>query len=236
MTRLLFLFALAVVCLPATERLRYRLTIPEPYDPQQNYPLVIWLHDILGVGDDNLRQIEGTNAAGAQLWMSPENQAQHPAFVLAPQCPLGSLWLNFLNRTPSSKLRLVIELVDDLQREYSIDPDRVYVVGQSMGGFAVWALLAAYPSKFAAAVPVSGGGKTSTAHRFSQVPVWAFHGRLDPLVPAHESRRMIQALRKAGGHPRYTELVRRAHDNVYWKDVFAEPGLADWLFAQRRGQ
>ena len=236
MTRLCFLLVLAATCLPAGERLRYRLTMPEHYDPEQSYPLVIWLHDIFGVGNDNARQIEGSNAPGARLWMSLENQVRYPAFVLAPQCPLGSLWVNFLRRTPSRKLRLVVEFTDDLQRQYSIDADRVYVVGQSMGGFAVWALLAAYPNKFAAAVPVSGGGRTSTAHRFSHVPVWVFHGRLDPLVPVHESRRMVHALRKAGGDPRYSEVVWRAHDNVFWEDVFAEPGLADWLFAQRRSR
>ncbi len=236
MTRLFVLLMLAAICLPAGELLRYRLTIPEPYDPQQTYPLVIWLHDILGVGNDNRRQTEGTNAAGARLWSSPENQAHHPTFVLAPQCPFGSLWVNLLTRTPSRKLRVAVELTDDLQRQYSIDPDRVYLVGQSMGGFAVWALLAAYPHRFAAAVPVSGGGKTSSAHRFSKVPLWVFHGRLDPVVPVHESRRMIEALRNAGGDPRYSELIWRAHDNMFWEDAFAEPGLADWLFAQRRSR
>ena len=215
-------------------RLHYRLFTPENLDSQKRYPLVLWLHDVLGVGSDNLRQIEGSNTAGSHAWVEPETQANHPAFVLAPQCPFGALWINFLSRTPSRRLNLVLELMEQLKRDLPIDPHRVYIVGQSMGGFGVWALLAAHPDQFAAAVPVSGGGRTSKARLFAQVPVWAFHGRIDPLVPVRESRRMIAALKKAGGEPRYTELPLRAHNNAFWEEVFSDPLLVEWLFAQHR--
>ncbi len=215
-------------------RLQYRIFTPENYDPRVRYPLVLWLHDIVGVGNDNRKQIEGSNEAGAGLWVAPETQSKYPAFVLAPQCPYGWLWVNFLRRTPSKRLLVVLDLIDQLESEYSIDPERLYVAGQSMGGFATWALLAYRPDQFAAAVPVSGGGKTSKARLFAHVPVWAFHGWLDPLVPVHESRRMIAAMRRAGGEPRFSEVPLQWHGIRFWKVVFQEPGLADWLFAQRR--
>ncbi len=216
------------------QRLRYRLFIPENYDPQIRYPLMLWLHDILGVGNDNHKQTEGSNESGVDLWIAAETQSKYPAFVLAPQCPFGSLWVNFLHRTPSRALLCVLDLLDQLQQDYSIDADRLYVSGQSMGAFATWALLAFRPQLFAAAVPVSGGGKPGKAHLFAHVPIWAFHGRLDPIVPVHESHRMIAALRRAGGEPLLSEFPTQAHGVRFWKVVFREAGLADWVFGQKR--
>lgn len=219
----------------AGSRLPYRLFIPEHTEPDTRYPLVVWLHDVMGLGNDNLRQIEYTNDPGSHVWIEPDTQARHPAFVVAPQCPVGSLWVNFLSRTPSRKLWLALELIDSLKRDYPIDTDRIYVVGQSMGGFATWALLAARPDDFAAAIPVAGGGRVAKAHLFAQVPIWVFHGGRDPLVPVHEARRMVDALHKAGGEPRYSEFEHLGHSVGFWQEVFKQPDLVDWLFAQKRG-
>ena len=191
---------------------------------------MLWLHDIRGIGNDNRKQ---TDESGAELWASPETQSKYPAFVLAPQCPLGSLWVNFLHRTPSRTLLCVLDLLEQLQKDYSIDAERLYVSGQSMGAYATWALLAYRPYLFAAAIPVSGGGKPSQAHLFAHVPIWAFHGLLDPIVLFHESSRMITALRRAGGDPRLSTFPTQAHGLRFWKVAFREPGLADWVFAQK---
>jgi predicted peptidase len=126
-----------------------------------------------------------------------------------------------------------MQAVDVLATEYPIDMNRLYVAGISMGGFATWYLLSSLPDIFAAAIAVCGGGLTEFASKIKDVPIWAFHGAQDAVVPVRWSRDMIQAIRAAGGTPRYTEYSGVGHDA--WTPAFAEPELLQWLFQQRRG-
>jgi predicted peptidase len=214
--------------------LRYRLYAPGSQVEGVRYPIVLFLHGLEAIGRDNHKQISGMDRAGSQLWSAAASQAAHPCFVLAPQCPIGGLWVNMLTRRPSASLRRVMELLQELERQYPLDRDRVYVTGQSIGGFGAWALVTEYPGYFAAAVPICGGGSTRRARLLANTAIWAFHGSADPVVPVFESRRMISAVRKAGGNPRYTEYPLRLH-NV-WDTAYAEPGLVEWVFRQRRGR
>ncbi|MEO7648947.1 MAG: prolyl oligopeptidase family serine peptidase, partial [Bryobacteraceae bacterium] len=115
---------------------------------------------------------------------------------------------------------------------YAIDPARIYVTGQSLGGYGTWSAIAKRPDLFAAAVPVCGGGSTRKAKEIAEVPVWAFHNTFDPIVLARESRRMISAIRKAGGNPIYTEFPVGLHNA--WDPAYEQPGLVAWLLAQRK--
>lgn len=210
--------------------LAYRLFQPAVRDAGRRYPLVLFLHGIEAVGGDNQHQVSGMDYAGSHLWTSRSIQETDPCFVVAPQCPAGHLWINLLTRAPGPYLRLALALLDELQRELPVDPDRIYVAGQSMGGFGTWALIENWPDRFAAAVPVCGGGRVSKVRNIVDVPIWAFHGALDPIVPVHESRRMISALRREGADPRYTEYPFVMHKS--WDLAWAEPALAEWVFAQ----
>jgi poly(3-hydroxybutyrate) depolymerase len=134
---------------------------------------------------------------------------------------------------PSEPLGLVIGLLDALQKEFSIDADRLYVTGLSMGGFGTWDLISRFPNKFAAAVPICGGADNSQAPKLTHLPIWAFHGSSDGIVRTVRTRSMIAALEKAGGHPKYTEYPGVGHG--CWGQAYAEPELPDWLFAQKRG-
>jgi len=137
------------------------------------------------------------------------------------------------NRERAGKLMaLVRSLVDEL----GIDEERVYVTGQSMGGAGTWGMLAYYPQCFAAAAPVCGTGDVDSAGAIVEggAAVWAFHGDADPTVPVEASRRMIAALRTAGGGPKYTEYPGVKHDS--WVDTYPEPGLHRWMFQQSRGR
>lgn len=210
----------------------YRLFIPRGYDPSRKYPLVVWLHGGEGTGRDNLRQISGGNRVGSHVWTTPANQARHPSFVVAPQASEEESWVTRDLTKPSGQLRMTPELVEELQRTYSIDAGRVYVAGQSAGGFGTWSLISERPDVFAAAVPVCGGGDESKAAAAARTPVWAFHGEEDEAVPVERSRRMVAAVKRAGGSPRYTEYAGEGH--VIWEKVFGEPELLPWVFAQRR--
>jgi predicted peptidase len=213
------------------ETMPYRLFVPESYDKRKRYPLVLWLHGGAGRGQDNMKQIAGGNTSGSHVWTRPENRSKYPSLVVAPQCPEDEQWATD-NAAMTGQMRLALEIVDDLQRMFSIDAGRMYVAGQSLGGFGTWAVIAEHPNPFAAAVPVCGGGDESKAPRLVHTPIWAFHGEKDEAVSVERSRRMIAAIRKAGGAPKYTEYRGAGH--VIWDNVFNEPDLLPWVFTQGR--
>jgi predicted peptidase len=134
---------------------------------------------------------------------------------------------------PAEAMRMVLELVGALQMEYSqIDPKRIYVTGLSMGGFGTWDVIQRKPDLFAAAVPICGGGDVSKAEKIALIPIWAFHGAEDLLVLPKWSRDMINAIRKAGGNPKYTEYPGVGHQS--WIKAYSEPELFIWLFSQKK--
>lgn len=216
------------------EQMPYRLYIPANYDPKAKYPLVLWLHGAAGRGRDNVLQISGGNTLGTHIWTKPENQAKFPAFVLAPQCPANQLWGRPRGNKPPAPLRLAFKILNTVQKEYSIDLDRIYVAGQSMGGEGTWAALRYAPGRFAAAVPLCGYLDPEEAGSVAHVPVWIFQGEVDPIVSVTEAREFVAALKKAFGKPRYNEYPGIGHQ--VWEKAFAEPELVPWLAAQRRAQ
>lgn len=213
------------------EKMPYRLFVPPAYDKRRTYPLVLWLHGGAGRGNDNLKQIQGGNTSGSHVWTKAENQSRHPCFVVAPQCPENEQWTTIETVRTTAQLRLAIEVVADLQKRFSLDARRLYITGQSMGGFGTWAAIAEHPQMFAAAIPVCGGGDETQASKLVDVPVWAFHGEKDKAVSVERSRNMIAAIKKAGGTPKYTEYKGAGH--VIWNEVFNEPDLLSWVFAQK---
>jgi predicted peptidase len=213
------------------ETMLYRLFTPPGYDKRRKYPLVLWLHGGAGRGNDNLKQISGGNTIGSHVWTFPENQTRHPCFVVAPQCPDDEMWAT-LDGRPTEQMRLVFELLQSLKATFSVDAERFYVTGQSLGGFGTWSAIAQRPQLFAAAIPICGGGDESAASNLTKVSIWAFHGEKDEAVSVERSRKMVAAIRQAGGTARYTEYKGAGH--VIWDKVFSEPELLPWVFAQTR--
>jgi predicted peptidase len=217
-------------------KLPYRLLKPKAYDARQKYPLVIFLHGAGERGDDNLKQL----VHGMNDFASDEIMAKYPAFVLAPQCPEGKKWSEVdwsaksstLPAEISPALGATIKAADTLQKEFTIDPKRIYITGLSMGGYGTWDALARRPELFAAAAPICGGGDPTFAVKMKDVPIWAFHGDDDKAVPVGRSREMIEALKAAGGQPKYTEYPGVGHNS--WARTYSDPALYEWLFAQRR--
>jgi len=216
------------------ETMEYRLFVPPSYGPAKKFPLILWLHNAAGRGSDNLGQISGWNFAGSHIWTRPESQAKFPAFVLAPQVDITKAWARPHANTAPVSIRLALEILDAVEKEYSIDRSRVYVAGQSMGGEGVWSALAFAPGRFAAAIALCGYGFDDMVAPDAKVPVWIFQGDADPIVPVEHAREWVAALRKAGGNPKYNEYP--GVDHKVWDKAFAEPGLVDWLAAQRLGQ
>ena len=210
----------------------YRLFVPPDYDAAKKYPVVLWLHGAAGRGSDNISQLAGGNSAGSHFWTTPENQAKYHAFVLAPQVDVNKGWARPHANTPPA-IRLALEILDTIEKQYGIDHAREYVVGQSMGGEGVWAALSIAPLRFAAAMALCAYGDAYMIPRVAKVPVWIFQGDEDPLMPVTRAREWVAELRKAGGRPKYSEYPSIGH-NV-WDVAFHEPGLAAWLFSHTSG-
>jgi predicted peptidase len=219
----------------------YRLLAPRDLSSGARYPLVVFFHGSGERGADNEKQLIN----GVERFARPESRSQYPCFVLAPQCPTHLdnqpiMWTGSreemhrlkLASEPAAPLQTALELIFVIQGKYPIDLDRIYVAGISMGGFAAWEALIRHPRHFAAAIPVCGGGDVTYADSIKHVPVWAFHGAEDPVVPVICSRSMIENLEKAGGAPRYTEYPGVGHNS--WDRAYAEPELLSWLFSHKR--
>jgi predicted peptidase len=210
------------------DTLLYRLQKPMEYDSTKKYPLVVCLHHGGAHGNDNIRQIEGSDAA--QVLTSYENKREHPAFIFAPQCPKGAGW-GGIPELPSIE-SLVFEAMASLEKEFAIDPKKRYVIGVSGGGYGSWHFITKRPDLFAAAIPICGGADATLAPNIVRIPVWAFHGAKDHLVPVRFSREMIDAIKNAGGDPKYTEFPEARHN--IWPLVNETPGWVDWLFSQEK--
>jgi hypothetical protein len=210
------------------EILPYRILKPLHYDPTKKYPLVVSLPYGGQPGTDWIKQIEG--AVAAELLSTDDNRKKYPAFIFIPHCPPGGGW-GGIPYYPSID-SLVFDAISSLNAQFNIDSNRRYVTGLSRGGYGAWNFICKRPDLFAAAIPVCGGADTALASRAISVAVWAFHGKNYKNVPVSGSRNMINAMKNAGGHPRYTEFPDEAH-NIWYKTSIT-PGLWDWLFSQSR--
>ena len=222
------------------DRLPYRMLRPKSLQPDQRYPLVLFLHGAGERGDDNRKQLVHAAADFAR----DDRREEFPAFVVFPQCPTGRRWVESdwnlksgrgqIPEEPSISMRLALELVDDLVKKEPIDAKRLYVAGLSMGGQGAWFAAAAAPKRFAALVETCGGCDPDWADRFAGTSIWAFHGQEDRVVPVSRGREMIAALTQAGHYPelRYVEYPGVAHDS--WSRSYARDDLFEWLFAQSK--
>jgi len=218
------------------EPFKYRLLKPAKIDEGKKYPLVLFLHGAGERGTDNVSQLK---YLPAQLAM-PNMQEKYPCFVLAPQCRPDKKWVEVPWGTkesepqtaPGDQMQCVVELFDKTLKENPIDTDRVYLTGLSMGGYGSWDLSMRMPERFAAVVPICGGGDERGAAKLVNTPLWAWHGDADNAVPVERSRTMIDAIKKAGGNPKYSELKAVGHNS--WTPAYeSSDGVLPWMFGQR---
>lgn len=214
------------------DKMPYLLFLPPGYNKREQYPLVLWLHGGGSRGDDLKVLLAYGEQHGPGFLARADNQAKFPSLIIAPQCPANRFWDNPESAQPNTEMKLVLEILDRVQAEYSVDKNRLYVMGMSLGGYGTWGMIARRPGMFAAAVPICGGGNTANAAAMKQTAIWAFHGDEDEMVSVKESQRMIAAIKNAGGNPRYTEYKGVGHNS--WVRAFAEPELLSWMFRQKR--
>jgi predicted esterase len=201
---------------------KYTLFVPVGYNGDKPYPLLLYLHGFGARGIDGSKPT--TDGPG------PFIRAKEKTFdmlALFPQSETGS-W-----EADTDDGQRAMTILDEVVREYAVDRKRIYLTGTSRGGFGVWSLAARYPHKWAAIVPICGGGDPNNASAIKDIPCWCFHGAGDNVIDVEQSWRMMEALHTVGANPRYTEYPDVGHS--CWGRAYATPELWDWLRRQHLG-
>jgi predicted peptidase len=214
---------------PRDYTMPYMLFTPHGYKPEgPRWPVMLFLHGLgeSGHGGDELERVKIHGPAKLV-----DSRPDFPFIVVTPQCPPPQGELKTVVPT-AWKPDQLIQLLDHVLAHTHSDPTRVYVTGLSMGGYGTWRLVAAYPGRFAAAVPICGGGEPQAmAAALRRVPIWAFHGARDPVVPLKRSEEMVEAIRCAGGCVRFTVYPEVQHDS--WTATYNNQDVYDWLLSHR---
>ena len=190
-----------------SDTMPYRLLLPDNYDASKKYPLIFFLHGAGERGNDNEKQL----VHGAKLFLKNEIRKNFPAIIVFPQCAANSFWSNVDfkmdngKRTfsfqeagePTIAMKLAQELLMNIMKAYPVVKKQVYVGGLSMGGMGTFEIVSRNPKLFAAAIPICGGGNTSTASSLKKTKWWVFHGGKDDVVPPKLSEDMVNALKNS---------------------------------------
>lgn len=217
---------------------RYQVFVPSGWTTRKKWPVILFLHGAGERGEDGLIQTEV--GLGRAIRRASD---RFPCIVVFPQCPRNRWW------TEPEMQRIALKALESAIVEFNGDRRRLYLTGLSMGGYGTWSIAAANPGKFAALAPVCGGIRPpagirvpeaqtatddlyrQTAKKVKTTPVWVFHGAADPVVPASESRKMVEALKSVDGDVKYTEYEAVGHNS--WDRAYAERDLMTWLLSHR---
>ncbi len=232
--------------------LPYRFFIPDNYDTLKSYPIILTLHGLGECGTDNEIQIRVNYIA--TCWADSAFQQKHPCFIVSPQCPVGINW------TTAGVKSSVSEIMDSLIGNYSIDTNRIYITGLSLGGNGTWDYLISNPGLYAAGIPVCGWHDSSNVKTIKHIPIWNHHGGNDQVVNFEFSRQMISAYENLNLPVVYTDcnefmcntisaekkqrLISDNVDYIYseyegvghnsWDYAYTDSAVLEWLFSKRK--
>ncbi len=220
---------------------KYQVYVPADWNKSKKWPVILFLHGAGERGEDGMAQTQVGIAGAIRTHVD-----RFPCIVVMPQCRKNLWW------PEPTMMAQALKALDQTMKEFKGDPDRVYLSGLSMGGYGTWALAQSNPGRFAALVPICGGVKmpprvpapkdtpppdpggdpyAAIAVKVGKTPVWIFHGGADNVVPPEESRKMNEALKKAGGNVQFTEYPGVGHNS--WDRAYSEKELMPWLLSQK---
>lgn len=225
------------------DTLPYQILLPQNFDPDTKYPLLLILHGAGERGNDNYAQL----THGSKLFLQPEVRKEYPAIVVFPQCPKGNFWSNveverntwpleFKFQTggePTSAMKLLQGLLHELADLPYVNKKQLYVGGLSMGGMGTLELLRREPKMFAAAFAICGGDTIANAEKYKHVPLWLFHGAKDDVVPVNLSVSLADQLEKVSAKNIKLTLYPEVKHNS-WDKAFADTQLLPWLFSKKK--
>lgn len=207
----------------------YLLFLPKGYSAAgtKRCPLILFLH---GAGE------RGTNVWKATVHGPTkfiEKNPDFPFILVTPLCPSGEKWSD----------AVVLGILDEVTAKYAVDTNRIYLTGLSMGGYGTWSLATTYPERFAAVAPICGGEGAIGAvlsltdkvkgPALKNLPIWAFHGAKDNVVPVEESERMVKFLKKSGVKEINLTVYPEATHNS-WTQTYDNPDLYKWFLAHEK--
>jgi predicted peptidase len=206
-----------------TQKLNYLLFLPKGYgdDVNQKWPLLIFLH---GGGEcgDNLELLK----AHGPPKLVDKRPDDFPFIIASPQSPISEI-----PHVDRWEAHILSNFLTHLERNFAVDADRVYLTGLSNGGFGTLRWAAREPQRFAAIVPVCGGGWPHYGKQLKDVPIWLFHGEKDPTVPLKYSQEMADAIRERGGNPKLTIYEDVGHDS--WTATYNNPEVYKWMLSHK---
>jgi predicted peptidase len=199
----------------------YVLFVPHDYKKDKPTPLILFLHGSGETkGGSNMPVRVGIGTA------IKKREKSFPFITIIPQAPVRG-W-----QYGGESAKMALGILADVEKHYDVDSKREYLTGLSMGGFGTWSIAANMPDKWAAIVPICGGGNPKDAEKIKDIPTWVFHGEADMTVPVARSKDMVAALEKAGGKPKFTAFPGVGHNS--WDKAYATDELYEWLLKQHK--
>ena len=198
----------------------YVVFVPASYDGKAEYPVILFLH---GSGET-----KGGGKKPVEVGIGPaiKTMKDFGAIVVIPQSE-NRTW-----QATSGDAKRALSILDATMKEYKTDAKRIYLTGLSMGGYGTWSIATAHPERWAAIAPICGHGDPKQAEKIKDIPCWCFHGDKDTAVKVEGSRDMIEAIKKAGGMPKYTEYPGVGHNS--WDKAYGEKEFFPWLLEQKK--
>jgi predicted peptidase len=199
-------------------QLNYLLYLPKDYSEENNFPLLLFLH---GAGErgNNLNDVK-KNGPPKLI----EDGKDFPFIIVSPQCPPDSRW----------NTKALIVLIDDLIAKHRIDTNKIYVTGLSMGGNGTWRLATEIADRLAAIIPICGWSDVFDVCSIGNLPVWAFHGAKDFIVPVSSSQVLIDRLKFCKGNAKLTIYPEADHDS--WTETYNNPEIYEWLLDHSKNE
>jgi predicted peptidase len=204
----------------------YVVFVPKDYDGTKEYPIILFLH---GAGETKNPKATKEGKMPVEVGIGPaikKREKSFPFIVVIPRAE-GFGW-----GADSANAKRALAMLDEVMKEYKVDAKRQYLTGLSMGGMGTWSIAMAHPDRFAAIAPICGRGDTSKAEKIKDLPCWCFHGDADTAVKVEGSRDLIEAIKKAGGKPKYTEYPGVGHNS--WDKAYGTDELYTWLLEQKK--
>jgi predicted peptidase len=194
--------------------LNYLRFEPTGFSEDKKYPIIIHFHGA-GSRGDNVEILHNQS-----IMSYANNTGNFPFVMFLPQCSANT-WFDIFEQ-----LRTFVKTVVELPY---VDKEKVYLSGVSMGGYASWQMLMSEPTIFRKALICCGGGMYWNAARI-KIPVWAFHGKDDPIVFFEESEKMVNAVNRSGGNAKLTAYEGVGHN--CWEKTYSNPEIYKWLLTE----
>jgi predicted peptidase len=199
----------------------YVVFVPKDYDGKKEYPVILFLH---GSGET-----KGGKQTPVQVGIGPaikKREKDFPFIVVIPQSEKRT-W-----KADSDDAKRALAILDEVAKEYKVDSKRQILTGLSMGGYGTWSIAAAHPNRWAAIVPICGGGDPKDAEKIKAIPTWGFVGDKDSDRIVKGMKDMMDALKTAGAEPKYTVYPGVGHNS--WDNAYGTDELYKWLLEQKK--